>query len=55
MTQDEITAHGANIIDLMMGYADKNGMTTYELFLVVVEVIKLMKKIAEEQIKKNDS
>ena len=55
MTHDDITRHGANIIDLMMGYAEKNGMSTYELFLVIVEVIKLMKKMVEEQIKKSDS
>ena len=55
MTHDDMTRHGANIIDLMMGYAEKNGISTYELFLVIVEVIKLMKKMAEEQIKKSDS
>jgi hypothetical protein len=43
------------IIELMMGYANDNKMTTYELFVVVVEVIKLMKNIAAENMKKGDS
>lgn len=55
MTHDEVTKHGANIIDLLIGYARDHGIRTFELFLIVIEVIKLMKKVAEENIKKSDS
>jgi len=55
MTHVEVTKHGANIIDLLMKYATDNKLSTYDLFVVVVEVMKLMKDIAAEQIKKFDS
>jgi hypothetical protein len=55
MTHDEVTKHGANIIDLLMKYGTDNKISTYELFLVIIEVIKLMKNVAEEEMKKSDS
>lgn len=55
MTHDETTRHGTNIIDLLMKYANDNKLSTYELFLVVIEVIILMKMVADENMRKSDS
>lgn len=55
MTHDEVTKHGSNIIDLFTKYGEENKLSTLELFTVIVEVIKLMKKIAVENMKKFDS
>lgn len=55
MTHDETTKHGANIIDMLMNYSVDNNISTYDLLRIFVEVMKLMKKVCEENIKKFDS
>lgn len=55
MTHDEITRHGTNIIDLFEKYTKDNKLSIFEFMVVFVEVVKLMRQIAEEEMSKHDS